>query len=286
MLQASLAVTAAIEPQNETAPIGLQDLVGMPTYGGGVGSQIDATAGLPFEMSAPCFLDAQYEHPWLGHEPVNLLPSLAPAGGFHYLSPQGHTQQDPPDSFLTATGLPDGLPADRQLFPCYNEPYDTTTQVAMTAQEYLDLGNGSAPISTRLISELDSSVEDANGWVLVEDNGRGEPLRSTEDAARDDSRSAALHSTSEMASSSGESTIVAATEPYEDQVEEEESPEDPNDTALGLWEKADSEGLKRRPRRCLNPEDRKQTSDTRKLKACIRCRMQKIRVSASYYSKR
>ncbi len=279
------------EPQYETISLGPQhgwSHTGLPIYSGSVTTlNTDSQPGFPSNIPSyfPPIPD-EYQYLW-SYDGFNNVPFPASVQsawgqyGFHHISLGSHSHPGQLDQVPGAADL-----SYDNTFSQPNQSNDLAELAMVDQQDTLDDANinpdqgfsDENPYNYIPSLELGSSIEPTNpahGWVIVDSPEHSD--EAGDEAGPREFPQSGRSTADNTRSPPGDS-------PLEDPVEPPES-----DSSEGnLSVKTDAvvvretylDGLKKRTRKNLDPTRRKETSDTRRLKACVRCRMQKIRVSS------
>lgn len=296
-LQVSAAETAATSlpslacgAQDETPLLGPQpewSPTGFPTYSGNIGTlDMSAQAGFPVDMSAhfPQILD-RYQPVCLGDESSNVpssgsIQSTWDQTGVHYISSQGHTQPAQLGEIFGSTSLSCDYIFPRSSLsdnPSHLYPFFQQSDIGnMGGLSYRGYNNEEAYFALPTM-ELDPTTDLSNStseWVVIDNHGQS---HETGDAAdQGDSRTPWLIPDN-MSNTRNDSSLVDLVGSAQSDASEGDSDNESDSDDLAA-KVEDPDEPKRHTRKRLDSEKREQTGNTRKMKACVRCRMQKIRV--------
>lgn len=302
VLQASAAATTASSPalpslareaQDGTAtslgPPHTWGPIGLPMYSGNVGTlDMSSQVGFPVGLSAhdPQISD-RYQSPCLGDASASVpssgsMHSTWDQAGFH-LSFGRHTQPEHLTGYLHATNLPYDYMVPRSSLPNNSSHLSSFTQHDpagnMSNHPYLELHDEGAYFGMPTM-ELDSSLDLSNPmggeWIVVDSQGQS---REAGNVAEEGQPRPTWLIPDGLPNLTNDSAFVDPVASPESDAAEVDSDDESDDAPI--VEEEDADGSQKRTRTRLNPEKRQQTGTTRKMKACVRCRMQKIRVRST-----
>ena len=280
----------AYGPQLSLSEVGLFPQNG--TYGTlGMNNQVAPAFGAP---QYPPVLDQNQFYPWTwGHlddpPPTETVPAAWEGVRPPYINPEACVPVHYPDGAFGAAGLP--YCDDYSHLSLVDNPYSfaipgqeiISGEVGATSYMMYKEGNNTWILPIRGIQNGTEILSTAEQWVMVNN------LRDTQETSdvevcdvsppsltNDGTPSPPFHDLSP-------DDAIVTPESHSPEGGAETKSESSPETSDGDSKSptAKSDGRKPNARRPLQEDKRQQTSATRKLKACIRCRMQKIRVSHS-----
>ena len=265
--------------------------VGLPSHSG-TDCTLDMNIDPPSTIEAPqCPLlpnQNQFPYSWTwGHfndpPPTEPVSAAWEGAGLPYISPEACALVNYTDGTISASSLPYGDPSS--YLNVVNHPYSFVPAQAgipgtVEATSYQMPYDGDNPfvLPIRGIENCMETSGTAGQWVMVDATGGIQETSDVEEKEVPPCHAADGTPSPPLGDQSPDDPVMTpeidSSETSPEDGSSEGSPGDESDSPV-----VKSETRKPKARRPLEEDKRRQTSATRKLKACIRCRMQKIRVS-------